>query len=92
MQGILNTKRSEPPSRGRPMQRAIAFDATFSPATPLGTRAGSLQLHCLLAQSESMGIGLVDSKGEVNVECLYCKGTLVREKVRGYPERLSPDH
>lgn len=28
-----------------------------------------------------MGIGLADAKGEVNMECLHCAGTLVRKKV-----------
>jgi YgiT-type zinc finger domain-containing protein len=28
-----------------------------------------------------MGVGLADSKGEVNVDCLYCRGTLVRKSV-----------
>lgn len=28
-----------------------------------------------------MGAGLGDSKGLVHMECLYCKGTLVRETV-----------
>jgi len=29
----------------------------------------------------AMGTGLADSEEEVSMECLYCKGTLVREKV-----------
>ena len=28
-----------------------------------------------------MEIGLADSKGEVNMECVYCKGTLARKRV-----------
>jgi YgiT-type zinc finger domain-containing protein len=28
-----------------------------------------------------MGIGLADSEEEVSMECLYCKGTLVRQRI-----------